>query len=174
MGAWTGWCMPWASQIRSRMKHSEMAVLILELWQKCFNNEGGASLHDAWFPGITFIADLRGEIMQMDGAMGAVTAIQDLLVHPEDGELHFFYGIPKKWNYAEMKEMRLPGGIRASGRYEKGQTKSLVLKASRDTEISIRTADSEKLLRFSLRKGETVTLRPDAEGQLSHLSQTRK
>ncbi len=166
MGTWTGWCMPWASQIRSRMKHSEMAVLILELWKKCFNNEGGGSLHDAWFPGLTFIADLRGEIMQMDGAMGAVTAVQDLLTNSEDGELHFFYGIPKKWTYAEMKEMRLPGGIRASGRYEKGHTKSLVLTASRNTEIRIRTADSENLLTIPLRKGETATLRTDAEGQL--------
>ena len=166
MGAWVGWSMGWASQIRSRVKHSEAAVLILELWKRCFTNEGGGSLHDSWFPGLTFLACCRGEIMQIDGAMGAVTAVQDILAHSINGELHFFYGVPVQWKYAEMKCMKLPGGITASGRFERGKTRFLKLTASRTAEISIRTADHAELLTLSLRQGETAELKTEKNGQL--------
>ena len=166
LGAWTGWAMPWGSQIRSRLKHAEMAVLTLELWQRCFNNEGGASLHDAWFPGLTFIACERGEIMQIDGAMGSVSAVQDILAHAMNGELHFFYGVPLAWKYAEMTGLKLSGGITASGRFERGKTRYLNLTAGRDAEIHIRTADCPNRLTLTLCRGETAELKPGKDGEL--------
>jgi len=55
MGMWSGWCVPWASMIHTRLSNPEMAELLLEIWEKVYTNEGGGTLHDCNFPGFTLI-----------------------------------------------------------------------------------------------------------------------
>ncbi len=157
MGQWTGWCVPWAAKIRTRLGQGDMAVFLLHYWKKCFTNAGGASLHDAAFLGPTLFAALRGEIMQMDGGMGAVNAIQELFLFADNGTLKIFYGIPDSWNKASFKNLRAPGGFVVSGKFQRGQAVSITVTATRKAELRLKTKFSERIFQGSMAAGEKMT-----------------
>ncbi|MBR2440777.1 MAG: hypothetical protein IKB25_11315 [Lentisphaeria bacterium] len=157
MGEWTGWGITWASQLRTRLGNAEAAVLMLELWKKCFTNKGGNSLHDALFWGFTEFA-FCNIVMQMDAAMGAVTAIQDLFACDMNGVIYFFRGIPDFWKHCSFEKLHLPGGVIASGEFRKGKTVRLKLTAARDTTIRYKLPDGENIAEISLRKNEIFSL----------------
>ena len=159
MGEWTGWGITWASQLRSRLGNAEAAVLMLDLWKKCFTNKGGGSLHDALFWGFTEFA-FCNIVMQMDATMGAVTAIQDLYAHDINGVLHFFRGIPKEWKRSSFSKLHLPGGVIAGGEYCKGKTIELTLKAARDTVIRCKLPDIPEIYEIKLKKDEIKVIKP--------------
>ncbi len=139
MGQWTGWCISWASKIRTRLGQGDMAVFLLHYWKECFTNSGGASLHDAPFQGPTLFASIRGEIMQMDGAMGTVSAIQELFLFEQNGILRAFYGIPDSWEKASFKNLHAPGGFLISGKFQRNRKISFTVTATRTAIFRLQT-----------------------------------
>ena len=152
MGEWTGWGITWASQLRSRLGNPEAAVLMLDLWKKCFTNKGGNSLHDGMFWGFTEFA-FCNTVMQMDATMGAVSAVQDLFAHDINGVIHFFRGIPKSWKHCSFENLHLPGGMIASGEFKEGKRVSLCVKAERDTTLRFRLPGDHHTTEIPLEKG---------------------
>lgn len=157
MGGWTGWCMPWASQIFTRLGNGDMANLILNIWKTNFTNEGGGSLHDGWFKGFSIWADIRGEVMQMDGGMGAVTAIQEQFLHTQNGILRAFYGTPSHGRHLTFDHMFASGGFRVSGKKVFGEKPSLKITATRDQTLKIQMPGTA-LFEKEMKKGETICL----------------
>ena len=159
MGEWTGWCLPWASQIYSRCGMGDAAEMILKLWKRCFTNAGGGSLHDGRFKGFTIYAQFRGEVMQMDGGMGAISAIQDQFLHVFDGELRVFYGIPKHRRGVSFHDMFAPGGLKVSGEISEGGIVEVTVAAGKcDAPFAVSVPGS-RVCRGTLRAGEQVVLR---------------
>ena len=194
MGMWSGWCMSWASQLHSRVGNGEGAELILELWQKVFTNEGRASMHDAVANGVTLMGappfvgestnpdDSRegatggtilktAERMQMDGAMGGVAAVQEMLLHERRGTLHVFPAIPQSWGEASFERMRAPGGFVVSAWWKGPSEWRVEVESTRDAALRMVTpTDAFKLIRHSgvnrgsgvfsarLAAGEKITL----------------
>lgn len=154
MGEWTGWATAWASQLRTRFGNAEAAVLMLELWKKCFTNKGGNSLHDAIFRGFTEFA-FCNNIMQMDAAMGVVTAIQDMFAYEQNGTFYFFRGIPRGWKRCRFEQLHLPHGITASGEFSEGKTVSLKLAAERDTVLKFKLPDADNTEKVILQAGNS-------------------
>lgn len=138
MGRWSGWCMSWASMLNSRFNNGQMAELILEIWQRAFTNAGGGTLHDAAFTGFSLIAS-RPQIMQMDAAMGAVTAIQDMILHNRQGVLHLLAGMPSRWRQLRCTDMPAPGGFHISVDYQKQGPVTITVKATRDAQLRLVT-----------------------------------
>ena len=157
MGEWVGWCMPWASQLYTRCANPEMAELILKIWQNAFNNAGGASLHDGRYKGLTIFAQIRGEVMQIDGGMGAITAIQDQFMHVYDGELRVFYGISDHHTGVSFDRMFAPGGFRVSGRIDSSGQVSVEVIAAVDSLLKIRIRQSRQFTK-AMKAGETLRL----------------
>lgn len=54
-GMWSGWCIPWASAINTRLGNAEMAEQRFLLWQRVFTNVGHGTLHDADVAGLSLI-----------------------------------------------------------------------------------------------------------------------
>lgn len=92
MGRWAGWSMPWAAMLHNRLGNAQMAEAVIELWHRCFVNQGGGTLHDPLFNGFSTGLCGSNEVMQMDAGMGIVAAIQDLFVYSLDGELYLMSG----------------------------------------------------------------------------------
>lgn len=157
MGLWTGWCVPWASQIFSRCGNGDASALMLKIWKDCFTNYGGGSLHDGRYKGVTYFSQIRGEVMQMDGGMGAVTAIQDQFMHVFDGQIRVFYGVPPRLNDVSFKDMFAPGGLKVSGSITRKGGTTVSVYAPRDTDLRLKVRNSEE---FSgrIKAGETITL----------------
>ena len=158
MGEWSGWSMPWASQLHSRCGNGGAAALVLKIWNDCFCNEGGGSLHNAKYFGFTSIAPKEVEIMQMDGAMGAITAIQEMFLHIFDGELRVLWGVVPKKHDISFTGMFAPGGMRVSGLIDKSGNVSCEVYAERDAELKISVRQSE-LYTQKLSAGESVKLK---------------
>ncbi len=128
MGLWSGWCMPWASMIHSRLGNGAMAELILEIWEKAFVNEGHGTLHDCNVYGLSLMGapsflgpSGRKEVMQMDAGMGAVTAIQDMLLHSRRGVQRVMEGVPPSWQECSFKGMPCEGGFKIGALRKEGR-----------------------------------------------------
>ena len=66
--------------------------------------------------------DAHGEeIMQMDGAMAAVTAIMELLVHDVNGKTEYFRGCPESWQKVSFRKIRLADGRSVSAERVNGK-----------------------------------------------------
>ena len=130
MGHWTGWSTAWAAQLNSHFKQPENAEMLLEIFHKVFTNSGGGTLHDAAFPGFTLYSGAN-EVMQIDGGMGVVAAIQEMFLYDCCGVLHIGDGIPASWRRAEIENMPAPGGFRISARFSRGRGVFLKITARR-------------------------------------------
>ncbi len=146
-GAWVGWSFPWAALIHSRCGNIDAAVASLRHWSTVFTNVGEGSLIDSDFPGSSVFApfpltnrdereleDRRwGERMQVDGAMGVLSAVMELFVQCRrcscDGRLRTVLsvlpGIPRKWRDYSFTDIRAEGGFRISGRVRDGRRESI-------------------------------------------------
>lgn len=152
MGQWSGWSMPWAAMLHCRFHGGEAAEAMLEIYKRNFTNEGGNSLHDTAFRGFSLWGGWpRGEVMQMDAAMGAVAAIQDMFVQSRRNVLYVGAGIPKWWENAGVTGMPAPGGFRVSCRFKQGKCSKIEITAARDNVLKLRLPLPEK--RWSLPAG---------------------
>ena len=77
-GHWTGWCVPWASILCSRLGLADAAVTWLHWMLDNFTNVGWGTLHNADFAGTSALHDgsllsrakpENAEVMQMDATM---------------------------------------------------------------------------------------------------------
>ena len=190
MGLWSGWCMSWASQLHSRVGNGEGAELLLELWRRVFTNEGRGSLHDAVMNGVTLMgappivprpasdstpsadprpAAARPERMQIDGAMGGVAAVQEMLLHSRRGVLRVFPAIPASWPRTAFERMRAPGGLIVSGWYDAPDSWRIEIEATRPADAKVAPPSRPYLVendrhdaevcRRRLESGERITIR---------------
>ena len=136
-GAWTGWCVPWASILHTHVGNAEMAVDMLKTWDRYFCNPGHGSRHNPYLPGFSAVwhdgfgqrgeKDDESEIMQMDGQCAAVTAVMELMVHEVNGKVEFFKGCPPEWEEVSFENIRLSDGRSVSGRRLNGVATTNVL-----------------------------------------------
>lgn len=119
-GLWTGWALPWAAVIHVTMGNAEAAVDTLRAWRTYFCDEGFGSHHNSVRGGFTALCGGRG-VMQMDGHMGAVSAIMELMVHEVGGETEFFRGCPSSWKNVSFENIALSDGTRVSARRVDGK-----------------------------------------------------
>jgi hypothetical protein len=135
-GLWSGWCVPWASMIHSRMRNADMAEMLLEIWEKVYTNQGHGTLHDCEFPGFTLMGACsykepkRPEVMQMDAGMGAIVAVQDMLLHSRRGVVYLFNGCSKTWKQVAFKNMLAEGGFLISAERKNNAVKALSVKST--------------------------------------------
>lgn len=157
-GNWTGWCLPWASILCSRCGLADSAVTWLHLLDEQFTNEGHATLHNAdaagvfgWddgslaWPDHRKGADYHGyEVMQMDAAMGAITAILELLISFDQETIRLADRLPKGWRELSFARVRVEGGFLVSARFRHGRTEEVVVEAVRGGVLRIAPALGER------------------------------
>lgn len=121
MGAWTGWCLPWASILWSRMGQGHMARFCLDIVRRFFMRPGYAGTHDAVHPGFT-VYDTRPTIMQLDGTLGAAAAVMEMLLQTRGGVLHVFPAPAPEWPEASFRGIRAEGAFLVDGVWNAGRT----------------------------------------------------
>ncbi len=139
MGAWSGWCIPWASSLHSRVGNTEAAVNLLHYWRQNFVNEGRGTLHNANATGLSAIASpvyaklppekRNDEIMQLDAGFGALTAALELLVQNRPDGIHVFPNLHHAWRRASFENIRAEGAFLVSASVENGRVSSVTVKS---------------------------------------------
>ena len=131
-GAWVGWSLPWASMLHAHVGQADAAECWLEYWHRLFQGKGHGARYAPNFPGFFVIgsptfekADDIHETMQMDSAMAAVAAIQEMLVHERGGIVRPFKGTPDRWQNLSFSGLLVRGGFLVGGKREKGDNSEL-------------------------------------------------
>ncbi len=136
-GAWSGWCVPWASVLNSRFDRTEAAVSWLHVWKETFTNAGRGTLHNAAFPGFSMIYHpvwekydgQNGEIMQLDAGFGAITAVTELLVQNRPDGIHVLPSLHRDWEALSFENLGAEGAFRISAKVENGQIAEVKVKS---------------------------------------------
>jgi alpha-L-fucosidase 2 len=180
MGEWSGWCMPWASIIHSRLKNGEASETILELWKRFFTNEGNGTLHDVRYPGISIMGmgRISGEIMQIEAGMAAITAVQEMLIHSVKDVIRIFPGVPVWWRDVSFCGMRTEGAFLIDAEMEDGKITKMKVFSEKGSHLRIENniakavlvkrdindteeVLSDEIIEISTHLGETITLTPE-------------
>ncbi len=183
MGEWSGWCVPWAAILQARMHNGERAALLLEEHQRVFVTPGRATTHDAVFPGFTSLA-MRSDIMQIEAAMGAATAVMEMLLHTASDVMYVFPAIPAKWANARFEGIRAEGAFLVSAERRAGRTVWVRVLSEQGGTLHLanpfgaqdvlqrssegkgeRRLDGQDMLTINLAEGEEIVLYPAPEVQ---------
>jgi hypothetical protein len=135
MGMWSGWCVPWASILQSRMGHTEAAVSYLHHWQRNFVNEGRGTLHNANAPGGSIFyhpvwsklppGSGNREIMQLDAGFGALSAVLELLVQHRPSGIHVLPDLHMAWKDLEFDGIRTEGAFLIGASVREGKVEEI-------------------------------------------------
>jgi alpha-L-fucosidase 2 len=149
-GAWTGWCVPWASILFSRINQPESAISTLKWGKMNFTNEGRATLHDVFNPLIT--TSLRPivfgprevsngkswfEKMQLDAGFGNLEAIAEILFQNRRDGLHILPEIPYTWKNFSFDGLHAEGGLILGATVRNGEISEIRLRCKRKTKIKL-------------------------------------
>ena len=183
-GLWSGWCVPWASMIHTRVGNADAAVLCLEIWRRVFTNVGHGTLHNIDFPGLSLMGgrsmgqlDKSHEVMQMDAGMSCVAALHELVVHERRGVTHLFAGAPAEWQDVGFRQVRTGGAFLLSARRTRGRVTAVRIQSLAGGALRLanpwtgeaarlQRADgterrvSGRVLRLPVPKGQVATLKP--------------
>jgi len=180
IGEWSGWCIPWASIIHSRMNNAEAAEMLLKIWRRFFTNEGHGTLHDVNYPGISTMGmgrsrDKSREIMQIEAGMAAITAVQEMLVQNVKGVIRIFAGVPESWKSVSFRGVRAEGAFLIDAKRKAGKTDKVRVFSEKGSPLKIENniADavlvkrrgleevvSGEIIELDTYKGERITLTP--------------
>ncbi|HOG51402.1 MAG TPA: hypothetical protein PKY10_12505, partial [Lentisphaeria bacterium] len=109
--------------------------------------------------------------------MGALTAVQDMLVHSRQGVIHVLAGASPRWKHVLFQDMPAPGGFRISAsHYKHGSTRVEVI-ATRDNTLCLvvhadtplvdaagnRTGAGLPPVTVALKAGQTYTMQTESE-----------
>jgi alpha-L-fucosidase 2 len=138
-GGWSGWCVPWASTLLSRVNNPDGAVSWLHYWKDNFTNEGRGTLHNAAFKGQSLISDggwfkekdekKNREIMQLDAGFGAMTAIYELLVQNREDVIYVLPAIHRDWKNFDFENIGAEGAFQISAKVKEGKIQEIKVKS---------------------------------------------
>ena len=184
-GNWSGWCVPWAAILCARCDLPDAALAWLHWWRMCFTNEGHASLHNGAIPGVTTMwgwpraADgSLLEIMQADAAMGAVSAILELLVQERRDGVYCLPARPRDWQALRFDGIRVAGGFVIGATLAAGQLAEVRIDATRAGRLVLvpgfagacsdgHTQFTTRHITLELAAGQAVRLRAQQDGTMT-------
>ncbi len=151
-GRWSGWSLPWASMICSRVGLTDMATWWLRLYEGIYTNVGRGPLHDADIGGFSLLDSgitqtekfahppdhEKCEIIQLDGALGSVSAILEMLVHTSAGVLFILPNLPKGWENAACEGIRAEGAFLVDASWEKGRLSRIRIQSLKGGDLRLR------------------------------------
>jgi alpha-L-fucosidase 2 len=137
MGAWESCSLPWASAIHMRINNSDMAEVLLEIWERIFVNEGHAPVLEPIFAGFTAPGGSRSargagrnELLNLDAFMATTGQILELLLSTKRGVNYLFAGAPQRWNYVSFDNIRTEGAFEVGAARRGGRVIRVSVKAN--------------------------------------------
>lgn len=184
-GAWSGWCVPWASILWSRCGVPDAALAWLQWWRNAFVNEGRGTMHNAFCPGLSVIADgwsqmpggraitgEVGEIMQLDAGFGALSAVLEMLCQQHEDTIHLPARLPRIWEHQAISfdRLRTEGAFQVGAEAEGGSWRRIRIRSLAGGTLRLRHGWSgcrvggavqagPELVRYC-HQGEELTLEP--------------
>lgn len=177
MGAWTGWCVPWAVILHARTGNGNMAEMLLQIFRRAFIMKGYASSHDTVFTGLS-VFDKMKDVMQVEASISVANSILEMLMFTSNNRMNIFPAIPKLWANVSYAGIRSEGGFLVDGEMIDGKIKFARVKSECGQELILKNpvpgrakikwlnTDKEEVMelqdeiRISTRPGDCIEITP--------------
>ena len=153
---YTGWSQAWVLCLAARLRDGVLAERAIETLLGPLSSRSLLDLHplEGW-PG--------GAVFQIDGNLGAVAGIAELLVQSHHEAVTILPALPAGWPSGNARGLRVRGGDAVDLEWRDGVLSSVVLHALATREVTIDVPGDGQVRikrRVSLQAGETVVVAP--------------
>ncbi|MFC8733475.1 glycoside hydrolase N-terminal domain-containing protein [Luteimicrobium sp. NPDC057192] len=153
---YTGWSQAWVLCLAARLRDRELAERALATLVGPLSSSSLLDLHplDGWPDGAVF---------QIDGNLGAVAGVAELLVQSHDGAIALLPALPASWPSGRARGLRVPGGHAVDLAWADGVLTHVVLHGAADGGIVVDVpapAGGRSRHEVEVRRGEAVTVLP--------------
>ena len=133
-GTFVGWAFVWLSAIAARAGRGRMAWWTLKQCADAFVSGNTYNLNLDWERnGIS----IQPDTLCVDGNMGAVDSLNQMLLQSWGGRLRVFPACPNHWREIRFDSLRSEGGVEVSAVREDGHTLGVRLKSESETSVRL-------------------------------------
>jgi len=129
-GGHTGWSRAWVSCLFARIGDSDR---FYEHYTALIKDFATISLLDLHPP----------RIFQIDGNLGAVSAVIEAIVGYYDGKVHLIKALPKEWKNGYLNGIKVPGGHKINVKWQDGKVVELSVQIGYKGKVIIKKGDDE-------------------------------
>lgn len=130
-GGHTGWSRAWIILLWDRFKEGAKAYQNLQ-----------ALIGDSTFPNMMDFHPMdkykRGNVFQIDGNLGGITGIAEMLVQSHRGRIELLPALPPELSSGTVNGLRVRGGAAVTIEWEEGKLKKLTLIPQEDREFELK------------------------------------
>ena len=145
-----GWSLAWLGGAAARLRQAERAYLMLN---KFVSYGVGNNLWD-----IIDIPSMGGDIFQIDGNLGYVAAMSEMLIQSHEDTVALIPAIPARWDHGSFHGLRARGGYELDVCWEQHEVTSFDLRAMYAGTCKIELPASQKALTFTDADGNVYFL----------------
>ena len=159
LGAASGWALAHQSAIYARLGRGDQALKCLNIMAKGCLLPNLFTLHNDWRDmGVTLKIDMFP--VQLDALLGAVNAIQEMLLRADENEIRFLPACPEAFDRGSVACWRVPGGEVSFSWDKDKKTFHADIRALRDLDASVILPGwtGEDKRRVTLKRGEETTI----------------
>jgi alpha-L-fucosidase 2 len=146
---YTGWSQAWVLCLAARLRDRELAEQSISTLLHNLSSESLLDLHPHpdW-PG--------GNIFQIDGNLGAVAGLTELLVQSHEGAISLLKAVPLAWTAGRASGIRARGGRTVDVQWAEGALVAAVIRPSWNGQIAIEVPEQDTGLTVSDERGMQI------------------
>lgn len=155
-----GWSLAWRLALYARLREPRGAQALVTAFLQPVSDPqppGGVAESGGVYPNLL----CAHPPFQIDGNLGFVAGVVELLLQSHQGEIHLLPCLPADWPAGRARGLRARGGVEVAVEWHEGQLAQAQLRADRDTEVQVRWGGTTT--RVFLPEGHTVCLGGDRE-----------
>ncbi len=144
-----GWSMAWLGGAFARLRRPDRAYSMIHTF---VNHHVGPNLWD-----ITYIASMGGDIFQIDGNLGYVAAMSEMLIQSHEGVVAIIPSIPSRWHTGAFRGLCARGGYEIDAEWENRDVQTVRVNARQDGECILELPETQKSFTFRDESGRSYT-----------------
>ena len=147
-----GWSAAWKMSLFARLGDSANAYTAF-----C------RLMQDSTFPNL-FDEYPKFKVMQIDAVFGACAGIAEMLLQSHSDEVELLPALPKAWACGQISGLRARGGFEVAMQWQAGRLTNAQIKSLLGQPLRVRLG--ERTAEFALRRGQTLQLNGQLEGNI--------
>ncbi len=157
-GLWVGYTFPWMAELFAIQGNGNGAAYQLRVFYENTCSQNGFHLNGDYKN--RGVSQFHYRPFTLEGNFCAADALQEMLLHSENGYLKLFPAIPEEWSEQELSftDFRAEKGLLVSASLLNGKLSTLELKPEMDCEITLIYPGLEQALSMKLNRGKIYTL----------------
>ena len=144
-----GWSMAWLGGAYARLRQADKAYSMIF---RFVNSRVKPNLWDN-----IYVKSMGGDIFQIDGNLGYVAAMSEMLIQSHESTVAIIPAIPERWHTGSFRGLCARGGYEIDAAWENRDVKRIAVKAKFAGECPLELPATQKTLTFRDENGNLYT-----------------